>query len=99
MTLGCCRISVVGNLEVLPQLLQTLSQLYESSGDAEVYGMYSLWAIFNGESGSYLPTEVLSSLALLNFFKQKKRAVFRKLPFMLKRTFDRLKFHQRGDAS
>ena len=43
-----------GNLQVLPQLLQTLSQLYESSRNAEIYGMYSLLAIVNGESGSYL---------------------------------------------
>ena len=28
----------------LPPLLQTLSQSYESSGDAEAYGIYSLWA-------------------------------------------------------
>ena len=29
----------------LPPLLQTLSQLYESSGDAEAYGIYSLLAM------------------------------------------------------
>ena len=44
---------VVCNLQVLPRLLQTLSQLYESSGDAEVYGMYSFLAIVNDESGRY----------------------------------------------
>ena len=30
----------------LPPLLLTLSQLYESSGNAEVYGIYSLLAVF-----------------------------------------------------
>ena len=62
----------------LPPLLQTLSQLYESSGFAEAYGIYSLLAIVNGVSSSY---QVLSSLALLNLFMQKKIANFRKLPF------------------
>ena len=65
----------------LPPLLQTLSQLYESSGEAKVYGIYSFLAIVNGLSSSYLITEVLSSLALLNLFMQKKIADFRKLPF------------------
>ena len=83
-------MSIVGNLQELPQLLQTLSQLYESSGDAEVYGMYSPLAIVNGVSGRYLLSEVLSSLDLLNSFKQKKIADFRKLPFILKSTLDHL---------
>ena len=39
--------------ELLP-LLQTLSQLYESPGDAEAYGIYSLMANVNGVSSSYL---------------------------------------------
>ena len=42
----------------------TLSQLYESSGDAEAYGIYSLLASVNGVSSSYLLSEVLSALAL-----------------------------------
>ena len=32
----------------LPPLLQTLSELYESSGDAEAYGIYSILASVNG---------------------------------------------------
>ena len=36
-----------------PPLFQTLSQLYESSGDAG-YGIYSFWASVNGVSSSYL---------------------------------------------
>ena len=38
-----------------PPLLQTLSQLYDSSGDAEAYGVYSLMASFNGVSSSLSP--------------------------------------------
>ena len=68
--------------DLLP-LSQTLSQLYESSGDAEAYGIYSLLASFNGVSSSIL-SEVLSALPLLNVFMQKKIADFSKLPFMLK---------------
>ena len=60
----------------LPPLLQTLSQLYESSGDAEAYGIYSLLASVNSVSSSYLLSEVLSVLALLNLFMQKKIADF-----------------------
>ena len=48
----------------LTPLLQTLSQLYESSRDAEAYGIYSLLASVNDVSGSYLLSEVLSALAL-----------------------------------
>ena len=50
----------------LPPLLQTLSQLYESFGYAEAYGIYSLLACVNGVSSSYLLSEVLSALALLS---------------------------------
>ena len=33
----------------LPPLMQILSQLYESSGNAEAYGIYSLLASVNGD--------------------------------------------------
>ena len=39
----------------LPPLLQTLSQLYESSGDAEAYGIYSLLTSVNGVSNQLYP--------------------------------------------
>ena len=83
----------------LPPLMQTHSQLYESSGDAEAYGMYSLLASVNGVSSSYLLSEVLSALALLNLFMQKKIADFSKLPFMLKSTLDYLNSIRESDAS
>ena len=74
----------------LPPLLQTFTQLYESSGDAEAYGIYSILASVNGVSSSHLLSEVLSALALLNLLMQKKIADFGKLPFMLKSTLDHL---------
>ena len=54
----------------LPPLLQTLSQLSESSGDAEAYGIYSLWASVNGVSSSYLLSEALGALALTSSCKR-----------------------------
>ena len=83
----------------LPPLLQTLSQLYESSGDAEAYAIYSLWASVYGVSSSYLLSEVLSALALINLFMQKKIADFSKLLFMLKSTLDHLNSIRESDAS
>ena len=80
-------------------MLQTLSQLYESSGDAEAYGIYSLWASVNGVSSSYLLSEVFSALALLNLFMQKMIADFSKLPFMLKSTLDHLNSIRENDVS
>ena len=71
-------------------MLQTLSQLYESSGNAEAYAIYSLLASINGVSCSYLLSEVHSALAVINLFTQKKIADFRKLPFMLKNSLDHL---------
>ena len=83
----------------LPPLLPTLSQLYRSSGDAEAYSIYSPLASVNGVSSSYLPPEVLSALALLNLFMQKKIADFSKLPFMTKSTLDHLNSIRESDAS
>ena len=81
----------------LPPLLQVLSQLHESSGDAEAYGIYYLLAIVNGLSSTL--SEVLSSHALLNLFMQKKIADFRKFPFMLKSIFTHLNFIRKSNAS
>ena len=80
-------------------MLQTLSQLYEPSGDAEAYGIYFLLASVNGVSSSYLLSKVLSAFALLNLFMQKKIADFSKLAFMLKSTLDHLNSIRESDAS
>ena len=79
--------------------MQNLSQLYESSGDAEAYSIYSLLASVNGVSSNYLLSEFFSAPALLNLFMQKKLADFSKLPFVLKSTFDHLNSIRVSDAS
>ena len=73
--------------------------IYESSGDAEAYAIYFLLASVNGVSSSYLLSEVLSVLAPLNLFMQKKMADFSKLSFMLKSTLDHLNSIRESDAS
>ena len=76
----------------LPPLLQTLSQLHESSGDAEANGLHSLLASVHSISRSYLLSEVLCALARLNLFMQKKIADFSKFPLLLKSMLDHLNF-------
>ena len=71
---GGSRMSVVLKAickELLP-LLQTLSQLYESSVDAEAYCRYSLLTSVNGVSSSYLLSDVLSTLVLLNLLCRRR---------------------------
>ena len=92
----CCVKSIC---KELPPLLQTLSQLHDSSGDAEAYGIYSLLDSVNGVSSSYLLSEILCARALLNLFMQKKIADFSKLLFMLKSTLDHLNSIRESDAS
>jgi hypothetical protein len=54
----------------LPALIVTLQQLYETSGDAEAYGLVSLLARVSGVASIHLLSEVLSVLARLNLFMQ-----------------------------
>ena len=75
-------------------MLQTLSRLYELSGDAEVYGIYSLLASVIGVSSSYLLSEVLSTLVLL-----KKVVDFSKLSFLLKSKLEQLNSIRESDVS
>ena len=56
-------------------------------------------ASVNGVSSSYLLSEVLSALALLNLFMQKKIADFSKFPFVLKSILDHLNSIRESDAS
>ena len=87
------------NLQGTASIVANLSQLYESSGDAEAYGIYSLLASVNGVSSSYLLSEVLSVPALFNLFMQKKIADSSKLSFILKHTIDHLNSIWESDAS
>ena len=64
-----------------------------------IYGVYSLLASVNGVSSSYLLSEVLSALTLLNLFMQKKIADFSKLPFMMKSTLDHLNSTRESNGS
>ena len=98
--IGDCRMSFVKAIcQKLPPLLQTLSQLYESSEDAEANGLHFLLAGVHGISSSYLLSEVLCPLARLNLFLQKKIADFSKIPLMLKSKLDHLNFIRESDAS
>ena len=93
----CC---VKAICKELPPLLQTLLQLHESSGDAEEeYGIYFLLASVNVVSCSYLLSEVLSALALLNVSMQNKIADLSKLPFMPNNSLDNLNSIRESDAS
>ena len=67
----------------LSPLLKNLSQLYELSGDAELYGIYSVLAIVNGQLSSIRSSQFPCSIKL---FMLKNIADFRKLPFILKST-------------
>ena len=90
----CC---VKATCTEVPLLLQTLSQLYKSSGDAEPYVTYSLWLLL------MVYQEVISyrkfPVPKLKLFMQKKIADFSKLPFMLKCTLDHLNPIRENDAS
>ncbi len=67
----------------LSALIITLQQLYESSGDAEAYGLVSILSSITGVACIYLLSEVLSLLARLNLFMQRKTSDFSKLPIVL----------------
>lgn len=72
----------------LPALIITLQQLYETSGDAEVYGLVSLLASVSSVAAIYLLSEALQFLARFNLFVQRNAADFNKLPIVLKSTLD-----------
>ena len=74
----------------LPALIITLQQLYESSGDAEAYGISTLLANQVGIAGIVLLSQVLDLLARLNTFMQTKTADFSKLPDFLQSVLDEL---------
>ena len=80
-------------------IVANLFTVIQSPGDAEAYGIHFLLASVNGVSSSYLLSEVLSALALLNLFMQKKLAEFSKLPFVLKSTLDLPNSLRESDAS
>ena len=50
----------------LPALIITLQQLYETSGDAEAYGLSNLLATYTGVASVVFLSEVLDILARAN---------------------------------
>lgn len=79
----------------LPALI-TLQQLYETSGDAEAFGLSKLLSSFSGIASIVLLSEILDTLAHMNTSMQMKVDDFSKLPVILKATIDQLK-HMKED--
>lgn len=75
----------------LPALITTLQQLYETSGDAEAFGLSALLASFVGVASIFLLSEVLDILPRMNATLQRKSADFSKLNVLLQFTLDELK--------
>ncbi len=67
----------------LASLIITLDNLYESSGDAEAYGLSLVLSSYSGIATIFLLSAVLDLLAKLNCFMQKKATDFSRLPIML----------------
>ncbi len=63
----------------LPALILTLQDLYETSGDAEAFGIQKILSSFGGVAAVTLLGEMLNLLANLNCFMQKKTADFSRL--------------------
>lgn len=74
----------------LPALIITLQQLYETSGDAEAYGLSTLLATYTKVANVVFLSEVLDVLTNLNATMQSRHADFSKLPVLLKVTTDQL---------
>ena len=73
----------------LPALI-TLQQLYQSSGNAEAYGLSTLLATYTAVASVVFLSKVLDILARMNVTMQRKNADFSKLPVLLKVTTDQL---------
>ena len=58
----------------LPAIIVTLQQLYETSGDAKVFGLSTLLSSFTGVASVMFLSEVLNILARMNVAMQKKTA-------------------------
>ena len=82
----------------LPALIITLQQLYETSGDAEAYGLSNLLATYTGVASVVFLTEVLDILAQANASMHTKLADFSKFPISLKVMTDQLE-HMKEETS
>ena len=75
----------------LPAIIVTLQQLYETSGDAEAFGLSTVLSSFTGVASVMFLSEVLDILARMNVAMQKKRDDFSRLQVFLQSTVDELK--------
>ena len=75
----------------LPAIVTTLQQLYETSGDAEAFGLSTLLASFCGIASVFFLSEVLDILARMNASMQKKTGDYSRLQVILDVTLDDLK--------
>ena len=73
----------------LPAIIVTLQQLYETSGDAEAFGLSTLLSSFTGVASVMFLSEVL--LGKYECCMQKKTADFSRLQVFLQSTVDELK--------
>ncbi|KAI6656129.1 Zinc finger protein [Oopsacas minuta] len=67
-----------------PALIITLQQLYQTSGDAEAYGISLILSSISGVASIFLLSEVLDLLARFNCYMQRQTADFGRLPLILK---------------
>ena len=58
-------------------MITTLNQLYETSGDAEAYGIALVLSSFSGVASVILLSKVLDLLAKLNCFMQRQATDFK----------------------
>ena len=79
-------------------MIVTLQELYESSGDAEAFGIAHLLASQVGIAGIALLAEVLDLLARLNTYMQRKTADFTRLSGFVSNIIEELKSLKSGGA-
>ena len=82
----------------LPAILITLQDLYETTGDAEAFGVQSILSSFAGVATVIILYEILNLIATLNCFMQRKATDFSRLKVILDSILDQLKCLKREDA-
>ena len=82
----------------LPAILITLQDLYETTGDAEAFGVQSILSSFAGVATVIILCEILNLIATLNCFMQRKATDFSRLKVILDSILDQLKCLKREDA-
>ena len=82
----------------LPAILITLQDLYETTSDAEAFGVQSILSSFAGVATVIILCEILNLIATLNCFMQRKATDFSRLKVILDSILDQLKCLKREDA-